>query len=724
MICETENVTVGVQLAVSASSRPRVRRGAAPAKVAEALQLVVLFVFAQAKPLRWSRNTLRQGLLLLCALCSLVCASYAMEIVPTPSSIELQDWSLNQLEDRLGEIDGRLSSLAQMTLRTGEGAIGYRSSRHTKADTPEWIEIDLQAEHRIDQIVLIPVTLRDFQRGYVSDAFPQKFRILAGTENDSEGSIIAEFDAANSATPDIGIAPLILPVEPTLASWVRLEATQLSAREYDGHYALELSELLIFSGETNVALHKPVRTPPPPNALDKRLLASWSSPYLVDGNVPYLMNSSSGSSSISYLSGPILRRTKGATLPAVLKVDLGAAYPLSRIHLHTIDGGNTVPHSNTDGVGTPPDFTIEGANKRNFSDAQVLVHYTKSRSSTDGPIMMWNIPETNCRYVRLITPRISPKSENDQIGFAEIELIAAEQNVVRGKSFKANSMLKPASKVRTLNALTDGKNRFGHILPIRDWLEQLAERHRLESERPLILAEIGQRYAQQKLNLRIMTWMLAAAFGAICITILIGRNIRIKQAAQIKERFAADLHDELGANLHTISLLSDLARDSVDERDELIELLDEMRVMSEQSGQAARYCTNMLEAEELCQNLKDEIERTSRRLLSDIDYQLKITGEAELASLRTRRRIDLYLFYKETLINIIRHSNATSVCIDIAASKKSVQFIIQDNGIGTGQIPPSLARRARLLKADIKAETPDAGGTSITLSLKRTKKPI
>lgn len=668
--------------------------------------------------------TLRRCLLSLCALCGLWSASHAVEVVPTPSAIELEIWSLNQLEERLGEIDERLHSLAQMTLRTGEGAIGYRSNSHSEADATEWIEIDLEAEYRIDQIVLIPVTLRDFQRGYAPDAFPRKFRILAGTEDDSEGSVIAEYDAANRAASDIGIAPVILAVKPTLASWVRLEATELSAREFDGLHTLELSELLIFSGETNVALHKPVRSPPPPNAMHKRLLASWSRPYLVDGSLPYLMNSSSGGSSISYLSGPILFRKKGAKLPAVLELDLGATYPISRIHLHTIDGGNTVPHSNTDGVGTPTTFTLEAANRSDFSDAQSLAKYTKSQTTPDGPIMMWNIPDTNCRYIRLITPRISPQWANAQIGFAEIELFAAGQNVAQGKRFTANSLLNPASKERSLDALSDGKNRFGDILPIRDWLEQLAERHRLESERPLILAEIGQRYAQQKLNLRIMTWLLAVAGVVICITILVGRNIRIKQAAQIKERFAADLHDELGANLHTISLLSDLARDSVDARDELIELLDEMRVMSERSGQAARYCTNMLEAEELCQNLKDEIERTSRRLLSDVDYQLTITGEAELASLRTQRRIDLYLFYKEALVNIIRHSGATRVCIDIAASKKSVQFVIKDNGVGTGQIPPSLARRARLLKAKITTDTPDEGGTSITLSLKRTKKPI
>ncbi|MDA9260348.1 hypothetical protein N9P58_00615 [Puniceicoccaceae bacterium] len=640
-------------------------------------------------------------------------------LVNTSRATEIEEQSLSQIEERLAEIDTRIGSLAQMSLRTGEGSIGYRSNPHSEADATEWVEIDLEQTHLIDQIVLTPVIWRDFQKGFISDAFPLKFRILAGTESDSTGSVLAEYDAQRDAPHGIGIAPVIIPIEPTRVSWVRIEATQLSMRTFDQNYALELSELLIFSGDTNVALHKAVKAPDLAYTRLKRLSASWSKSYLVDGSVPYLMNSATGERSISYLSRPMNRRIKGNTTTAVFKLDLGESYPLDQIHLHTIEKSNTVPQSNTTGAGTPPTFTLEGAINRDFSDTTLLIDYTKHLTSSDDPIMMWNIPEAHCRYIRLKVPRPKDTGDDFQIGFAEIDLISNNQKVARDKQFTVNIDSHDEGSARSIKALTDGRNLYGNILPIRNWLEQLTARQGLETERPFILAEISQRYAQQKSNLRIMTWLLVGAGVAICFTILIGRNIRVKQAAQIKERFAADLHDELGANLHTISLLSDLARDSVDERDELIGLLDEMRVMSERSGKAARYCTNILEAEELCENLQDEIEKMSRRLLSDIQYELNIKGETELGSLRTKRRIDLYLFYKESLVNIIRHSGASEVVIDISASKNSVQFVIKDNGTGTTQIPPSLARRARLLKAKITTCTPAGGGTSITLNLKR-----
>ena len=652
--------------------------------------------------------------------CSAAIPCQALELTPDQSATELDQWSLSQLEKRLAEIDDRLGSLAKMSLRTGEGTIGYRSGSHEEADANEWIEIDLKQEYRIDQLVLIPVTLRDFQKGYIPDAFPQKFRIRAGTKSDPKGKVIAEYDATSRSAIGVGIAPVFVPIKPTLASWVRVEATLLSMRAFDERYALELSELLVFSGNQNVALNKKVQSPVTPLSHHKRLSASWAKTYLVDGSLPYLMNSASGGKSISYLSKPITKPTKGGSSDSVFTLDLKETYPLSQINIHTIDGGNTVPHSNTDGVGTPDTFRIEGANQSDFSDATLLVQYTKSITSPDSPIMMWNIPTTNCRYVRLTAPQVSDQWDEYQIGFAEIELIANGENAALGKQFSSNTKPMIASGGRSIEALTDGKNPFGNVLPQREWLEQLAERHQLEIERPSILAEIARRHAKQKSTLRIMSWMLAIAIVAICFTILIGRNIRAKQAAQIKERFAADLHDELGANLHTISLLSELAKNSVDSRDELVELLDEMSVMSERSGKAARYCTNILEAEELCQDLKEEIERVSRRLLSDIKYQLNFEGREELSSLRTSRRIDLFLFFKESLINIIRHSRATEVVIDVSASKNDVKFVIQDNGIGTTKTPPSLARRAKLLKAKLSTSTPDEGGTSITLTLKRT----
>jgi signal transduction histidine kinase len=133
----------------------------------------------------------------------------------------------------------------------------------------------------------------------------------------------------------------------------------------------------------------------------------------------------------------------------------------------------------------------------------------------------------------------------------------------------------------------------------------------------------------------------------------------------------------------------------------------------------------MLEAKGICEDLVEEMTRSSKRLLSDLDYKITFTGEDLLHSLRPRTRIDIFLFFKECLINILRHSGATKVSIILVATQKNICLTITDNGYGIDsskdQVPASIRRRARLLRSRVVAEHPAEGGTRITLSVKPRK---
>ena len=274
--------------------------------------------------------------------------------------------------------------------------------------------------------------------------------------------------------------------------------------------------------------------------------------------------------------------------------------------------------------------------------------------------------------------------------------------------------------------MTDGNNLYGKILPIQDWLKELARRHDLKTSRPYIVAELSKRYAQQKTNLKRVSWLAVLLAIGICATILIDRFIQMRQTTQLKERFAADLHDELGANLHTIGLLSDLARASIEAREELIDILEQVRIFTERSGAAARNCTNMLEAKGICEDLVESMNRSSTRLLADLDHDIEFKGQDKLKKLKPRKRIDLFFFYKECLTNIIRHSKATKVTTTLIANSKAIDLTITDNGKGISttfdkkQIPPSLKRRARLLGATVTAFSSEKG-TRIHLKLNTRK---
>lgn len=618
---------------------------------------------------------------------------------------------LDALEQHLLTIDEELTHLPPINLRGGSGSIGYRSNaRQTSAHT-EWVQVDLGREFPIDEIVLVPCLWRSTESRIQADGFPQSFRIIAGNDNDSEGKEIASFTEKDGLLPRI--APVVVPCSNTSASWIRIEVNRLSKWGWNGQFILHLAELLVFSGTENVALRRPITAPPNSSVP----INPWGERFLTDGFVPYLMDGSQDGKSNAWMS-PL----NASDTPA-LTIDLKSARTISRIHLHTIELSDTIPQGGIDGFGVPKHLIIEASNEPDFSDAIVLVDYQPSSIFDIGPILMWNVPETRCRFVRFtaLSPYIYDDGINkgSRLGFAEIEVFSEGKNVAYGMPVRTNYNTINVS--RNLSALTDGHNFYGKILPIRQWMQALAQRHELEKERPLVIAELSHRYAHQRKILHQLSWLAAILIAGIVFIILIDRLIRLRQIADIKERLAADLHDELGANIHSIRMLSDLAQDT-ESPDEWKSTHQRILRLANRTTKAIRYCTNTLEGKGLYIGLVADMQRAANRIGGNFEHTFSIEGEKWIEKLKPRESIDLFLFYKEALINICRHSGATQVSTQLCASNKEIQLTITDNGKGhSGKIPPSLNRRARLIRADVVHDTPATGGTRITLRVSHKK---
>ncbi|MDF7806354.1 histidine kinase [Pontiellaceae bacterium B12219] len=633
---------------------------------------------------------------------------------PAPSA-GLQNQSLAWLKHRLTEIDGELTTLADYSLRSGTGAIGYRSIVHESEYDSEWIQIDFGAEYPLDEVILVPVIRRDAKTGFQADGFPKAFRLIAGTDGDQEGTVLSEYSEAAHILPRT--APFFIPCDGFSASWIRIEADQLSLRAFDEQYVFQLSEILALSGHENVALHQSVSA-----RSNRRDGLAWDTRFLVDGSVPYLMDAASEAGSVAFIS----RFT--TNISPSLTVDLGKPHPVSRLHLHAVDPSDVLPQSLPSDFAIPHKMLLEAASQADFLDAETVINLHLQSIYDMAPIMMWTFPETTNRFFRLSinAPAEDPLygPEAPRFGFAEIELYSGGVNVALGKTITGIDVTENPN--RPISLLTDGRNMYGSILSIRDWMKQLARRHDLETERPLVARALNLCYDRQKAILQRMGWLSALLATGIILTVLIERIFRMRKIRQIEQRIAADLHDELGANLHTIGLLSDLAEDCKDDPDELATFHQRIRAVTERSGIAVRTCTDMLNSEDLYKGLVADMQRAAQRSLAKLDHKLSIEGEEYLDQLNRRNCVDLFLFYKESLVNISRHSGATRFSTELKVRPRELQLTISDNGRGLAEpsgngIPKSLKRRARLLGAKVTVETPPTGGTSIHLKLRIRK---
>ncbi|MDF7799091.1 histidine kinase [Pontiellaceae bacterium B1224] len=562
---------------------------------------------------------------------------------------ELQKMELAELEHYLDDIDSELEQLAALTLRRGVGSSGYRSSLHGQPDTTEWIRIELGEETTIDEVVLVPMLWSDSQTDIQSEGFPRAFRVLAGMGKST--NVVATVTEEDHVTPRI--APLTISFLPVKASWVIIEANILNPRLTAKHYFLQLSEVMVFSGMENVALYKPVKVP----AQSPETGTSIEDRFIVDGFTPYMLNASSGAQSKTL----VIAVTETLSLPT-LTIDLKAPYPINQINLHSAGLPHAIPMENFTSWAVPRHVRVMGANQPDFSDATALCEYQQTTIYENGPAMMLRFQETQCRYVRVDIldhhPVVSLTPNPPFIAFSEIEVISEGNNVALHAPITTSANL--SYREGTLARITDGLNYYGDILPLKVWMNQLSRRHDLETLRPHVAKELNRRYDQQKINLRITRWLAAALAVGIVISSLIGRIMRMRQKSKLQERFAADLHDELGADLHTIGLLSDLAGEPLSDPRELSRLLKQIRTTTEETGEAVRQCATMhMNVPYL--NLGATMKQIAERVVVQLEHEFTIEGAEHLNKLKPMVRSDLVLFYKEALINICRHAEASKL---------------------------------------------------------------
>lgn len=151
-----------------------------------------------------------------------------------------------------------------------------------------------------------------------------------------------------------------------------------------------------------------------------------------------------------------------------------------------------------------------------------------------------------------------------------------------------------------------------------------------------------------------------------------------------RSRIAAEMHDDLGSGLTTIRYLSDRGLKFVTNETDKINI----QKIAQQSNDLIRNMSEIIWAMnsrfDTLEGLIAYIRHYASEFLEEYKVQLDWTYEGSHTDLIVsgEKRRNIFLVIKEIIHNVVKHSQATKVNINIKEINQQVTIEIQDNGIG------------------------------------------
>ena len=225
------------------------------------------------------------------------------------------------------------------------------------------------------------------------------------------------------------------------------------------------------------------------------------------------------------------------------------------------------------------------------------------------------------------------------------------------------------------------------------------------------------------------------------------RQLALLQQQQAVERdrarIANDIHDDIGAGLTQITLLTELARREP----------EQVNANLERITQSARKLTRAMDEivwavdpqHDTFEGLMDYISAYAEDFLRVAGIRCRMDLPVSLPSVRidAELRYNLFLALKETLNNIVKHANATEVWLRLKIEPQFFTLTVEDNGRGLNGAPASesissserlssgsgmenLRKRLSAVGGDCQVESASGQGTRVTMTvrLKTASSPV
>ena len=656
---------------------------------------------------RWTSNPAKWLPLAACCVVQSSQAALPAQVTnPIARLARVFDSELVKVEDRISWLERQTASLADHREYPLKHDLGYRGGRSEDDGADPSITMDLGAARHIEQIFLVPAQ-REFSED--SGIFPKRFTIeLSNRADFGQRSIV--HSSGHVSQPDPRGVPVSFRCNES-ARYLRLTVQEGHFKEVKDVFGL--SELLVIAGGQPVSFGSRIETV---GSLDAP--GMWDAAALTDGRTP--LGIWHNGLSPTRDSGDIVLQSSGNE-PVSWSLELESAAPIDHVVLFPYQVNRSFEISVL-----PEAFTLSLADG---TEPETVIEWNHPRPGTKlaAPLVI-PLHGKSARNIRLTASQPWLTGKRRIFALSEIEIWSGGKNLAKNRSISRAH----AGESAEIATLTDGYSSQKQIVPVGVWLDQLRERGRSEHELQQLRGLRSQLASRSELN---ASWGSAVVLGlTFLIPVFIVERRRLmskEQLDQIRKRIASDLHDDIGSNLGSISLIARTARKDLVRLhgpEEIAGDLDEVETIARESSLAMRDIVWLLERrQDSIGDLVQRMRETAGRLLREIQYTLECDSSKTTAKLTLDAKRHLFLFYKEAIHNILKHSKANRVSIRLWDEDDMLALEILDNGVGLPMSEDSrpasvnkLQDRARVLDGSLQIASAKGDGTRIRLLVKRS----
>ena len=184
-------------------------------------------------------------------------------------------------------------------------------------------------------------------------------------------------------------------------------------------------------------------------------------------------------------------------------------------------------------------------------------------------------------------------------------------------------------------------------------------------------------------------WFLTVGVLVVVASTYTLYRYRVRQLIElerVRTRIATDLHDDIGASLSRMAILSEVVK-----RQDEVKSGTSRRMLTEIADSARGLVDAMSDIVWSIDPQRDDLRSVSARIrqfASDvleargIKWELKLPPELETVKLNAEQRRQLLLIFKEALNNVVRHAECVNVTLSLALEGRALAAEVRDDGRG------------------------------------------